>query len=145
MERSPPPIPHLRRIPYVVAPVMVVLLVAAAFVSAGSPGATKAPVSGSHSLRPIVSNQWYSNILTQFPTQPLFALPAAYKLSERGLAISTPSVTRTTSSIQAPYREDLLIGLDAPLGRPRITGIGDWNVNLAMTSADGTDSPVIGD
>ena len=117
----------------------VILLIAAAFVSASSPGGTQAQADGSHSLRPVVSNQWYSNILSQFPTQPLFALPAAYQLSERGLAVSTPSVTKTPSSIQAPFKEDLLIGLDSPLARPRITGIGDWNVNLSMTSSDGTE------
>jgi Glycosyl hydrolase family 81 C-terminal domain len=117
----------------------VMLLVAAAFVSASSPGTSQAPSDGSHSLQPVVSNQWYSDILAQFPTQPLFALPAAYQLSDRGLAVSTPSVTKAPSSIQAPFTEDLLIGLDSPLGRPKITGIGDWNVDLSMTGSDGTE------
>ncbi len=104
---------------------------------AGSSATT--PPNASHSLIPVVSNQWYSNVLAQFPTQPLYALPGAYQLSPQGLGVSIPVVTKTANSIQAPYRTDLLIGFDGLMGKPRITGIGDWSVNLSMTSAGGTE------
>jgi hypothetical protein len=139
-DRVSPRVRGLRRDPYLVGSLVAILLVAAAgFVIPGLTGSPSAALDGSHSLRPVVSNQWYSNILSQFPTQPLYALPAAYQLSDQGLGVSTPSVTKSASSIQAPFKEDLLIGLDSPLSRPRVTGIGDWNVNLSMTSADGTE------
>lgn len=129
---------RLRYAPYVAAP-LIAVIAAAAFAAAGS-GSRPPPVAdGSHNLRPVISNQWYSDILTQFPTQPLYALPAAYQLSAQGLAVSVPSVTKTSASIQAPFKDDLQIGLDSPLARPRITGVGDWNVDLAMTSFDGTE------
>ena len=97
------------------------------------------PSSASHNLAPVVSNQWYSNVLAQFPTQPLYAMPGAYQLSPQGLGVSIPVVTKSANSIQAPYRTDLLVGFDGLLGKPRITGIGDWSVNLSMTSARGTE------
>ncbi len=98
------------------------------------------PASNSpHNLSPIVSNQWYSNLLAQFPTQPLYALPGAYQLSPEGLGVSVPVVTKLANSIQAPYRTDLLFGFDGLLGKPKITELGDWSVNVSMTSAPGTE------
>jgi hypothetical protein len=103
----------------------------------GAPTTAEAPRASSHDLRPVASNQWYSNLLSQFPTQPLYALPLAYRLSERGLALSTPTVNKTPGSILAPFREELVLGVEDPLSRPGITSIGDWNVNLSMTSSSG--------
>jgi len=106
-----------------------------------SPGATTstAAATSPHNLAPVVSNQWYSNVLAQFPTEPLYALPAAYQLSPLGVGASVPVVTKSTASILAPYRTDLLFGFDGLLNKPRITGIGDWSVSLSMTSSRGTE------
>jgi hypothetical protein len=117
----------------------VALLLAAACTDAGSPAGSQVAPDTSHNLKPVPSNQWYSNLAAQFPTQPLYALPAAYQLSEQGLALSTPVVTKTPGSIHAPFKEDLVLGLDGQLSRPRITGIGDWNVNLSMAGPDGAE------
>lgn len=64
-------------------------------------------------------------------------MPLAYVLSDQGVALSTPTVTKTPGSIHAPFKEDLVVGLESPLSRPSVTGIGDWNVNLSMTSSAG--------
>jgi hypothetical protein len=98
-----------------------------------------APPYAAHNLTPIASNQWYSDVLAQFPTQPLYALPGAYQLSPQGFGVSVPVVKKSADSIQAPYRTDLLLAFDGPLGKPKITEIGDWSVSLSMTSARGTE------
>jgi len=87
----------------------------------------------------VVSNQWYSNVLAQFPTQPLYALPAAYQLSPQGLGVSVPVVTKSAGTIFAPYRTELLLGFGALLGKPKVTSIGDWSVGLSMASPSGTE------
>ncbi|HYT46348.1 MAG TPA: hypothetical protein VEP90_28720, partial [Methylomirabilota bacterium] len=53
----------------------------------------------SHNLMPIASNQWYSNIYAQFPTEPLYTLPAAFQLSPQGVGVSLPNVTKTANTI----------------------------------------------
>lgn len=93
-----------------------------------------APIS-SHNLEPIASNQWYSNIDAQFPTEPLYALPAAFQLAPEGLGISLPDVNKTATSIQAPYIPDIHVGFADPLQRPAIQHLGDWSIQLAMTTA----------
>jgi endoglucanase Acf2 len=104
--------------------------------TSGSPGSTSSDTpSSAHNLTPIASNQWYSNIYAQFPTEPLFALPAAFQLSQQGVSISLPTVTKTPNTIFAPYITDLTLGFSTPLQKPKIESIGDWSVQLAMATA----------
>lgn len=93
----------------------------------------------SHNLAPVASNQWYSNVFAQFPTEPLYALPAAFQLRPDGLGVSLPTVTKSPTAIQAPYRTDLLVGLDTPLRKPRVESIGDWSISLSMSAANGNE------
>ena len=53
----------------------------------------------SHNLTPIASNQWYSNIYAQFPTEPLYTLPAAFQLSPQGVGVSLPDVSKSAKTI----------------------------------------------
>jgi endoglucanase Acf2 len=89
----------------------------------------------SHNLAPIASNQWYSNIYAQFPTEPLYTLPAAFQLAPEGLGISLPDVHKTANSIFAPYITDLRVGFADSLQKPVIQSIGDWSIQLAMATA----------
>ncbi len=88
-----------------------------------------------HNLAPIASNQWYSNVYAQFPTQPLYAEPAAFELSPAGLGVSLPDVHKAANSIFAPYITDLQVGFADPLQKPAIQQIGDWSIQLAMQTA----------
>ena len=90
----------------------------------------------SHNLAPVASNQWYSNIYAQFPTEPLYTLPAAFQLAPEGLGISLPDVHKTANSIFAPYITDLRVGFADPLQKPVIQSIGDWSVRLAMATSE---------
>ncbi len=68
-----------------------------------------------HNLAPIASNQWYSNIYGQFPTEPLYTLPAAFQLAAEGLGVSLPDVHKTANTIFASYITDLRVGFADPL------------------------------
>jgi endoglucanase Acf2 len=98
-------------------------------------GSSYSQTTPSHNLAPIVSNQWYSNIYAQFPTEPLYAEPSAYQLAPQGLGISLPDVNKTAHTIFAPYITDLRVGFALPLQKPVIRHIGDWSVTLAMATA----------
>src|SRR6266446_8547184 len=90
---------------------LTILVVVTALVFGGlvllsiSPPAGRATVQAhpipvvSHNLMPIASNQWYSNIYAQFPTEPLYTLPAAFQLSPQGVGVSLPNVTKTANTI----------------------------------------------
>ncbi|TMD65617.1 MAG: hypothetical protein E6I97_24345, partial [Chloroflexi bacterium] len=89
-----------------------------------------------HNLVTIASNQWYSNIYAQFPTEPLYALPVAFQLAPEGLGVSLPDVHKTANSIFAPYITDLRVGFADSLQKPVIQSIGDWSIQLAMATAE---------
>jgi endoglucanase Acf2 len=90
--------------------------------------------TNSHNLTPIASNQWYSNIYAQFPTQPFYALPAAFQLSPQGVGVSLPNVTKTANTIFAPYIMDVRLGFSNPLQKPSLNQIGDWSIQLSMAT-----------
>lgn len=89
---------------------------------------------GSHNLAPIASNQWYSNIYAQFPTEPLYALPAAFQLTPQGVGVSLPSVAKFANSIQAPYIMDVSVGFNDSLQKPALERIDDWSIQLSMAT-----------
>ncbi len=88
----------------------------------------------SSSPTPIASNQWYSNIYTTFPTQPIFAFPLAYRLSANGLGMSYPTVVKSSDTIFGSYDEDLAVGLPSAVTKPQIETKGDWSVGLVMNN-----------
>lgn len=88
----------------------------------------------SHSIVPIASNQWYSNIYKKFPTQPLYAFPLAFKITPSGLGLSMPEVVPTPNTIFATYNEDFSVGLLNTMEKPQITSIGDWSVSISQKS-----------
>lgn len=92
--------------------------------------------TSSHSLTPVISNQWYSTLFSSFPTQPIYALPLVYELSPGGLGFSYPYVKTSPNAITSTYDEDFRIGFDAPFLKPKINKIGDWNININLTNSN---------
>ena len=86
----------------------------------------------SHSLMPLVSNQWYSNVFFNFPTSPLYAMPLAVKMSPAGLSFSYPSVKATANTIVAPFSEDFTVGFGEDFQKPMVIGEGDWTFTTHM-------------
>lgn len=84
----------------------------------------------------ISSNKWYSSVYNQFPSQPIFAVPLVFKVSPNGLSFSYPDVVKTQNTIFGSYNEDFIVGVGQPLGKPKITGLGDWDIKLQMQAQD---------
>lgn len=95
---------------------------------------TNAP---SHSLSPMISNQWYSSLYVAFPSAPLYAMPLAFQITPQGLGFSYPTVTATADVITAPYKEDFAVGFADDLLKPAITNVGDWTVALEQKNNSG--------
>jgi endoglucanase Acf2 len=91
--------------------------------------------SGAHNIGPTASNQWYSSIYKQFPSEPIFVMPLAFQLMPQGLAIGLPQVQKTADTVFGTYIADLIIGFAASLAQPQITSIADWSVGLSMSTA----------
>jgi endoglucanase Acf2 len=102
----------------------------------GKPGTSTPPSNSlsakSHNLTPIASNQWFSNLYAQFPTEPLYTLPAAFRLSPQGVGVSFPDISKSTNSIFAPYSMDVQIGFSHSLQKPVFENIDDWSIGLSM-------------
>lgn len=94
------------------------------------------PASG-RSIIPIASNQWYSSVYKEFPSQPIYALPLVYKLSPAGISFSYPKIQKTPQTIFASYNEDFTVSGSKLYDKPQITALGDWDVHFKMRSADG--------
>jgi endoglucanase Acf2 len=99
---------------------------------------TPLTLSETHSLKPILSNQWYSSLLLGKKSQPLYALPLAYIVSAKGLGFSLPEVVKTEHTIFAPYVEDFTVGFSTPLSPAKITTVGDWNIGIEQTTEEGS-------
>jgi endoglucanase Acf2 len=88
-----------------------------------------------HSLHPLISNQWYSTAIFSFPSQPIYALPLAFRLTPNGLGFSAPDIHRTPNTIFAGYQEDFAIGCPQPFTGSEVTRVGDWSVGLTLPTA----------
>lgn len=85
-----------------------------------------------HSPKTIHSNQWYSNLYNDLPSQPLYALPLAFVVKENGLGFSYPDVTHSEKTIAAPYVEDFTVGTDEPFTSHAIDQIADWSISVLL-------------
>ena len=138
MDRKRIPVFLVMVVLFLIAVVVGAIIVANALPSLTSPRAYigPVPVAKGHDLNPIASNQWYSNIYAQFPTEPLYALPAAFELAPEGVGIGLPDVHKTANTVFAPYITDLRAGFAQPLQKPTIQDIGDWSISLEMQTAE---------
>lgn len=97
---------------------------------------TTAHMSSTHSLTPIISNQWYTSMLTEFPSNPLYAMPLAFKTTSQGLGFSFPEIQRSKDTIFAPYSEDFTVGFDNNFTTTKLNSVGDWTVNASLVTAN---------
>lgn len=95
-----------------------------------------APISSSHSLVPLISNQWYTSLSEHFPSYPLYAMPLVFQTSAQGLGFSYPEVKQTKNTISAPYSEDFTVGFTKHFEKTRLNSVGDWTVNASLLTAD---------
>ena len=89
------------------------------------------------------TNQWYSSLMFERWSYPLFAIPVSYRAGPDGfeVGVPTPTVNQAKSGFKEviwPHRAELTISPTAfkPVDA-RLAGRGDWNVEVQM--ANGSD------
>ncbi len=58
---------------------------------------------------PVPTNQWFSSVLFEKASEPMFAYPLAIKMDSDGFGISYPSVVSTANTVFASYSSDIKI------------------------------------
>lgn len=81
------------------------------------------------------SNTWYSSVLHEFPTQPLFALPGAYRFSSDGIEVSTPLPAAVPNAVFGSFAAFCTLGDGQPLEGVRLDRYGDWDIVVAATAS----------
>lgn len=80
------------------------------------------------------TNTWYSNVYRQFPTEPLFALPGAYRFDERGLTLGFPTVTGTPKTVFGSFVPLCSFGMESATTRVKVERTGDWDATFQVES-----------
>ena len=88
----------------------------------------------------VPTNQWYSSVVYQRWSQPLYAQPASYRATERGFEVSLPrrEVGTYGGSREVRYLHRAALTLSPVDFQPvdaRLSGRGDWHARIRM--ADG--------
>lgn len=80
------------------------------------------------------TNTWYSNVYKSFPTEPLFALPGAYKFDKTGLSVGFPTVVGTEATVFGSFNPWCSLGMDGEATRVKIARSGDWDALFEVES-----------
>jgi len=83
------------------------------------------------------TNSWFSSAY-HFPSYPLFAFPGAYKFSEQGLSVAYPLPNATQNAVFGVFDEWCHLNIGGKVTDAKITGYGDWNVEIAVVEPLGT-------
>ena len=91
----------------------------------------------------VPSNQWYSSVVYQRWSQPLYAHPLAYRAVEQGLEVSNPRREIGTyggsREVRYLHQADFTV---SPMGvqaaDARVAARGDWSVRIRMADAAGS-------
>lgn len=70
------------------------------------------------------SNSWFSSAY-KFPTEPIYLRPLVFKIQEKGIGLSYPTVNVDKNTIYSGYREDCLLSF--PISGIERIEYGDWN------------------
>lgn len=80
------------------------------------------------------TNTWYSNVYKSFPTEPLFALPGAYKFEKTGLTVGFPDVVGTPATVFGSFNPLCSLGMDGETARVKVVRAGDWDALFEVES-----------
>ncbi len=93
---------------------------------------TKASFSDRSSL--LRTNTWFSNVYKKFPTEPLFALPGAYKFDTAGLVIGFPKVVGTPATVFGSFSPFCSVGMSSATTAVKVVRSGDWDATFEVES-----------
>ena len=82
----------------------------------------------------IHTNTWYSNVYKKFPTEPLFALPGAYRFDINGLSIGFPEIVGTPNTIFGSFSDWCSLGMESPTTDVVVARSGDWDAVFEIQS-----------
>lgn len=81
-------------------------------------------------------NTWYSSAYS-FPSEPLFAYPGAFKLTEAGLEIGIPQVITTEKLVAAPFIRWCSVRGNEPIIHATVQEYTDWGITIAFETNAG--------
>ena len=100
--------------------------------------------SGEAAARAAPTNQWYSSVMFQRWSQPLYTHPMAYRAVEAGFEISRPgkslSVTERGLRVTLQYLHTPQVTVAPVSFKPqdaRLSGFSDWLAEISMASPEG--------
>ena len=82
------------------------------------------------------TNTWYANVYKKFPTEPLFALPGAYRFDEGGLSVSFPEVVATPNTVFGSFQSWCSLGMESPTTAVTVARTGDWDAEFEVQSGN---------
>jgi endoglucanase Acf2 len=80
------------------------------------------------------TNSWFSSAYT-FPSEPMFAYPGAYKVSEKGLEVSVPQIKVDDRVIFGSFDPLCALNWGEKISSSKVVGYGDWNVSVALSDS----------
>ena len=80
------------------------------------------------------SSNWFSSAYT-FPSSPIFALPGAYRINERGIEVSIPTKHAAKNTMFGSFTTQCIVGFGQEIGATQVKQYSDWSVVLALQNA----------
>lgn len=106
----------------------------------GDEGLPPAPLRTEAMLKQAApTSQWYSTLIFHATPAPIFVQPMTVRTTAQGFEMVLPSkevtsTERRDTEVAYPHREPLLLSpLAFEPGPARLTGVGDWSIDIAMT------------
>lgn len=89
------------------------------------------------------TNQWYSSVLYQWPTQPLHAHPMTYRAAPEGFELGLPQrlvvpMHADNNEIRYPHQADVSVRIGTEtFTTDKLVHVDDWLATLEMTAGSG--------
>lgn len=84
------------------------------------------------------SNSWFSGLYHDFPTNPIFVLPGAYRFGPQGLALSFPQVVATPNTVFGSFDPICEVGNGESVDGIYLPRYGDWDVVVEARTTSGS-------
>jgi len=80
-------------------------------------------------------NSWFAGAYA-FPSEPLFALPGAYKFSRDGLEVSVPQVGGAEKVVTGGFERMCVVSGGGRVSDTKVLGYGDFDVDVQLDESD---------
>ncbi|MDP1833923.1 MAG: glycosyl hydrolase [Candidatus Moranbacteria bacterium] len=87
---------------------------------------------------PAPTNQWFSSVIFEKTSQPIFAYPMAVKMNNDGFGFSYPSVVSTQDTVFASYKSDLKVVFQKNELVSSVSSFDDMSVGVLQKNGENT-------